>query len=327
MSELADTFELAGVDGTVWPIDQWPLARILRGEELRDVEGQMRRIGTDWHRIFSFGGTLSRDADGQPLLAIVTFSDVTERKLATDVIRQLNADLEHRVAERTAQLVTANSELEAFSYSVSHDLRAPLRTLDGFSQALLEDCADKLNEDDQDNLRRIRGASQRMGHLIDDLLKLSHLTRVEMSRQAIDLSAIAREVADELRTSDPNRQITVTIAEGLVASADARLIRIVLTNLFANAWKFTAKRDDARIEFGCVEDNENKSFFVRDNGVGFDMAHAGKLFGAFQRLHAMHDFPGTGIGLVTVQRIVHRHGGRIWAESSMNAGATFHFTL
>ena len=217
--------------------------------------------------------------------------------------------------------------MEAFSYSVSHDLRAPLRSLDGFSQALMEDCADKLDAEGQDNLQRIRKASQRMGQLIDDLLNLSRLTRVEMTRQTVDLSKIARDVADELRAGDPQRGASFVIAEGLAAEADPRLLRIALTNLLSNAWKFTAKRPDARIEFGCAGENGSKAFFVRDNGVGFDMAYAGKLFGAFQRLHAMNDFPGTGIGLVTVQRIIHRHGGRIWADSVLEAGATFHFTL
>jgi light-regulated signal transduction histidine kinase (bacteriophytochrome) len=191
----------------------------------------------------------------------------------------------------------------------------------------MEDCAGKLGPEDQDHLRRIRSASQRMGHLIDDLLNLSRLTRVEMNRQTVDLSKMAREVADELRAADPEREASFVIAEGLVAEVDPRLLQIALTNLFANAWKFTAKRPDTRIEFGCAGENGDKAFFVRDNGVGFDMAHAGKLFGAFQRLHAMHDFPGTGIGLVTVQRIIHRHGGRIWAQSAVEAGASFHFTL
>jgi light-regulated signal transduction histidine kinase (bacteriophytochrome) len=315
------------MDGAAWPVDQWPLARILRGEKLHDMEVRFRQIHGGCQRVFRYGGTLVQNPGGQPLMAVVTISDITERKRAAEVIRQLNTDLEQRVVERTAQLLTANNELEAFSYSVSHDLRAPLRSLDGFSQALLEDCADKLDSEGQDNLRRIRSSSQRMGHLIDDLLNLSRLTRVEMKRETVDLSKMAQEVADELRAAEPKREASLVIADGLVTQADPQLLRIALTNLFANAWKFTAKRPDARIEFGCSGVNGSKAFFVRDNGVGFDMAYAGKLFGAFQRLHAMNDFPGTGIGLVTVQRIIHRHGGRIWAVSAVEAGATFHFTL
>jgi len=327
LCELVDTFELSGADGAGWAVDQWPLARILRGETLRDVEGRMRRIGAEWQRVFSFGGTLAHDAGGRALMAVLTFRDITERKVAAEALCQLNSDLEQRVVERTAQLQTANNELEAFSYSVSHDLRSPLRSLDGFSQALMEDCADKLGAEDLDNLQRIRGASQRMGRLIDDLLNLSRLTRVEMNRQPVDMSKLAREVVADLRAGEPRPDATFSITEGLVAEADPHLVRIALTNLFTNAWKFTAKRPDARIEFGCGGEEAGGDFFVRDNGVGFDMAHASKLFGAFQRLHAMKDFPGTGIGLATVQRIVHRHGGRIWAESAVDAGATFHFTL
>ena len=327
LGEFAETFELSRMDGTILTRDAWPLTRILRGEKLRGVEVGIRRIHADWQRVFSYGGTIVQDPGGKPLIAVVTISDITERKRAAEVIRQLNTDLERRVAERTAQLLTANKELEAFSYSVSHDLRAPLRSLDGFSLALLEDCADKLEPEDQDNLRRIRSASQRMGHLVDDLLNLSRLTRVDMNRQTVDLSTMAQEVADELHAGDPKREACFVIAQGLTAQADPQLLRIALTNLISNAWKFTAKRADARVEFGCAGVEGNKAFFVRDNGVGFDMAYAGKLFGAFQRLHAMHDFPGTGIGLTIVQRIVQRHGGRIWADSAVGTGATFHFTL
>jgi light-regulated signal transduction histidine kinase (bacteriophytochrome) len=269
----------------------------------------------------------SVDDDGHVRGYVAIRADITERKQAEEEILLLNADLEQRVTERTSQLQSVIRELEAFSYSVSHDLRTPLRTLDGFSQALIEDCREKLDADDLDNLQRIRKASQRMGHLIDDLLNLSRLTRVEMTREAVDLGKIAGEVVEELRASEPLRVTEVIIADSLVADADPRLARIVLTNLFANAWKFTSKRADARIEFGCADQGGERTFFVRDNGVGFDMVHAGKLFGAFQRLHAMNEFPGTGIGLATVSRIMNRHGGRAWAEGAVGAGATFHFTF
>ena len=327
LGAFTDALELSGVYGTVLPKDQWPLARILRGEKLRGVEVRIRRVDTDWQRVFSYGGTLVQDAGGQPLMAVVTISDITERRRAADVIHQLNTDLERRVVERTAQLQTANSELEAFCYSVSHDLRAPLRSLDGFSQALLEDYADKLDAQGQKYLSRIRAGSQRMGQLIDDLLNLSRVSRGETSRESVDLSKMAHEVVEELQASAPLRQTEFVIAEGLMAETDPRLLRIVLTNLFGNAWKFTAKQPHPRIEFGCSGDNGGAEYFMRDNGAGFDQAYSSKLFGVFQRLHAVSDFPGTGIGLATVQRIIQRQGGRVWAEGKVEQGATFHFTL
>jgi PAS domain S-box-containing protein len=324
---FADTFELSGADGTALAGDEWPLARILRGEKLRGLEVRIGRIHDDWQRVFSYGGTLVRDAGGQPLMAVLTISDITERRRATDLIRQLNTDLEQRIVERTAQLQTANNELEAFCYSVSHDLRTPLRSLDGFSQALLEDYADKLDDQGQNYLGRIRAGSQRMGHLIDDLLGLSRVSRSEMSRETVDVSKMAREVVEELRNTAPLREAEFVIASGLIAETDPRLLRIVLSNLFGNAWKFTAKQAHARIEFGCSEENGVNEYFTRDNGAGFDEAYADKLFGVFQRLHSASDFPGTGIGLATVQRIIHRQGGRVWAEGKVERGATFHFTL
>ena len=204
-AKFADTFELKGMDDIVLPKDGWPLARILRGEKLRGFEVRISRIHTDWQRVFSYGGMLVHDAGGQPLMAVLTIGDITERKRAADVIRQLNTDLEQRIVERTAQLQAANKELEAFSYSVSHDLRAPLRGLDGFSQALLEDYADKLDAQGQNYLGRIRAGSQRMGQLIDDLLNLSRVSRGDMSRELVDLSKMAHEVADELRATAPLR--------------------------------------------------------------------------------------------------------------------------
>ena len=237
------------------------------------------------------------------------------------------AELERRVAERTAQLENANRELEAFSYSVSHDLRAPLRAMDGFSAALVTSYADKLDSQAHDYLQRIRAASQRMGRLIDDLLKLSRVTRSEISQTDVDLSKLAAEVFAELRSRYPERNVEIVVAPDLDVRADANLLTIVLENLLGNAWKFTAKQADARIEVGKQSFDGAAAYFVRDNGVGFDMAYANKLFGAFQRLHSDKDFEGTGIGLATVQRIVQRHGGRIWAESDLGQGATFYFTL
>ncbi len=230
-------------------------------------------------------------------------------------------------SRRAAKLRAANRELEAFSYAVSHDLRAPLHSIDGFSQALLDDHADRLDKAGQKHLVRLRAATARMGELIEDLLQLSRVTRAKMRRETVNLSALAESVVEDLRHAEPQRQVDVVIQPGLLAESDAKLLRIVLANLLANAWKFTGKQPAARIELGVLDGKEGRAFFVRDNGAGFNMAYAGKLFGAFQRLHAESEFPGTGIGLATVQRIVHRHGGRIWAEGAVNRGATFYFTL
>jgi PAS domain S-box-containing protein len=241
---------------------------------------------------------------------------------------QLHADkLEQRVAERTAQLEAANKELEAFSYSVSHDLRAPLRAMDGYSRLLLEDYADKLDAEGQEHLHRVRASSQHMGQLIDDLLKLSRLTRQEMKRERVDLSALANEIVNGLRASDPERSVEILVADHLVVDADVRLLRVVLENLLDNAWKFTGRRPHAVIEFNTVMHGDEKAYFVRDNGAGFDMKYADKLFIAFQRLHSPSEFEGNGIGLATVQRIIRRHGGQVWAEAVEDQGATFYFTL
>jgi light-regulated signal transduction histidine kinase (bacteriophytochrome) len=202
-----------------------------------------------------------------------------------------------------------------------------LRAIDGFSHVLLEDCADRLDDDGRDALNRIRAAAHRMSSLIDDLLNLSRLSRVPMHSQVIDISALARKIVSELRAAQPERHVEVRIADGLETSADAGLARVALENLLNNAWKFTSRRDRAHIEFGQAEVNGALAFFVRDDGAGFDPAYAGRLFGAFQRLHETNEFAGTGIGLATVQRIVHRHGGLIWAEGAVDCGATFYFTL
>ncbi len=247
----------------------------------------------------------------------VSFEDITARKAA---------ELDLRREKEAVQ--AANKELEAFSYSVSHDLRAPLRGIDGFSQALIEDYAGKLDDEGQQHLRRIRAGAQKMGHLIDDLIKLSRVTRAEIQRTEVDLSRIAREVADDLHRDDPGRHVDIIIQDGLVAQGDPTLLRVALDNLIGNAWKFTSKRAEGRIEFGVSDAVDgHAAYFVRDNGAGFDMTYAQKLFGAFQRLHAMDEFPGTGIGLATVQRVVRRHGGKVWAEGEVGKGAAFSFTL
>jgi PAS domain S-box-containing protein len=258
--------------------------------------------------------------------AMVLSTDVTERKRAEREVLQSKIELEHRVRERTAQLEAINKELEAFSYSVSHDLRAPLRSVRGFSEVLLERYSDKLDTRGREFLRRTVESSQHMDLLIEDLLKLSRVGRSELKHQQVDLSFLAKGIAAELQSAEPKRHVKLIIAAGLTAQGDERLLRIVLENLLRNAWKFTGQRSKGIIEFGSVSEPE-PAFFVRDNGAGFDNTYAGRLFGVFQRLHSATEFPGTGIGLATVQRIVNRHGGRAWAQGEIDKGATFYFTL
>ena len=270
---------------------------------------------------------VSKDETGKPLRLMGANTDITERKLAELEVLRMNAELEQRVGQRTHQLEAANRELEAFAYSVSHDLRAPLRGIDGWSLALLEDYAATLDDGARQHLNRVRSETQRMGNLIDDLLLLSRVTRDEMKLDQVDLTTLANRITARLRDAQPERSMEFVIEPELAAFGDGRLLEIVLTNLFSNAVKFTGTQKKAFIEFGKLEKEGEMAFYVRDNGAGFDMAYAGTLFGAFQRLHKASEFPGTGIGLATVQRIVRRHGGRVWAEARVNCGATFCFTL
>jgi signal transduction histidine kinase/HAMP domain-containing protein len=309
-------------------------------------------VGGELIGALSFGGAPGPFPSEQVSIAqeaAMQFAIAIAQARLHERVKQQAEELERRVRERTQELSTAqtalkhsndelmqltsvlqtaNQELEAFSYSVSHDLRSPLQSITSFSQMLWEDYGDALDAQGQDYLKRIRMATQRMAELIDALLQLARITRVELSRKPLDLTALARAITEELRRKEPARAVEFILAKGLTATGDERLLGVVLENLLGNAWKFTAKREQARIEVGSLtQPDRGLIFFVRDNGAGFDMAYAQRLFGAFERLHPMSDFPGTGIGLATVQRIIHRHGGHIWAEGAVDQGATFYFTL
>ncbi len=297
--------------------------------ELHQLE-QIDVAGRDYGLYFEALPGSEEEGNGSWLPLFVLLSGLTVSLLLFGVTFML---VRNRVrAERSSQdLEDANRELEAFSYSVSHDLRAPLRSIDGFSQILLEDYAEELDEEGKHYLARVRAASQRMGRLIDDLLGLSRVTRSALNRRRVDLSALAEEVAGELREANPERSVAFSAQKGLEVWGDTRLLRVALENLIGNAWKFTSKKSEAKIEFGLDEGLSRRGrvpvYYVRDNGAGFEMSYADKLFGAFQRLHGASEFEGTGIGLATAQRVVRRHGGRIWAEGEVGRGATFYFTL
>jgi light-regulated signal transduction histidine kinase (bacteriophytochrome) len=297
------------------------------------LSGCMTRAPT-FEDIFA---TMSAASVGDPAARVALPDDPpiddTATRLAIAVNHLLDdltlrsAELERQVAEQTAELANVNEELEAFTYSVAHDLRAPLRAIDGFSQALLEDCARDLTDDGRKYLGLVRESARQMGRLIDDLLKLSRVTRSDLHRERVDLTALARKTVANLQRFEPNRRVEIVIEDGLVANADSQLLSIVLENLLGNAWKYTGKRPVGRVELRLQPESRPPTYVVRDNGAGFDMAYANKLFGVFQRLHSPHEFKGEGIGLATVKRIVRRHGGRVWAEGSVDGGARFYFTL
>jgi PAS domain S-box-containing protein len=335
-------FEMYGLPSTeAMTYQRW--TEMIHAEDVTLVERQLRRAVTEKKAgYFNFriirgsdsairhvqaAASVIVDERGQVTNVVGVNFDITARKLAEEEIRKLNLELEQRVADRTIQLAAANRELESFAYSVSHDLTAPLRGIDGWGMALLEDYSDRLDERARQYLSRIRAETQRMGQLIDDLLKLSRVTRAEMRPNPVDLTALAESIAARLQEDLPHRQLEFVIQQGLSDQGDERLLRIALNNLLGNAVKFTSKQPQARIEFGLTYVKDHPAYFVRDNGAGFDMAFAKKLFGAFQRMHKASEFPGTGIGLATVQRIIQRHGGRIWAEAHVNQGAIFYFTL
>jgi PAS domain S-box-containing protein len=295
-------------------------------EEVIYVESWQRRKDGE-KRLLAWHCKMLKDSDGKVTGALSSANDITERKKADEEIRRLNQDLELLVQERTAELTLINKELEAFSYSVSHDLRAPLRALDGFSLAILEDYSDKLDSNGKKYLNRIREASQKMANLIDALLILSRVTQADLALTEVDFTSLAEEISAELVTHNTGRNVTWKIEPKMTVTADPVLLKSALQNLLGNSWKFTAKHSSANIEVGSIHENGEVIYFVRDDGAGFDMQYASKLFGAFQRMHSLVDFEGTGIGLATVQRIINKHGGRIWAEGKPEEGATFYFTL
>jgi PAS domain S-box-containing protein len=323
LMEFADIFELSTEEDGILPLNQWPLARILRGEILQQWEVRIRRHGTDWQRTFSYGGTLARNTEGKPVLAIITITDITERKKTEEHIKELNENLK----KKNAELASANRELESFSYSVSHDLRAPLRHITGFSELLLKRSAADLDEKSRHYLDVISTGALQMGRLIDDLLEFSRTGRVEVKKQLFDMDLVLKEVINTFSFETKERDIEWNISPLRNAYGDPGLLKLVWTNLISNALKFTRPSGRALIEIKRYDHADEQVFSIKDNGVGFDMKYADKLFGIFQRMHRLDEFEGTGIGLAGVQRIIHRHGGRIWAEAAPGHGATFFFSL
>ena len=304
-------------------------------EECQRVVASQKPFNLEYRVLHRDGDYLCFQDNGYPLINseakvsnIVGFRmDISARKRDEEKIRQMNSELERRVTERTAELQFANKEMEAFCYSISHDLRAPLRSIRGYSEIVLQEYSEKLDGVGADYLKRACDSSSHMNQLLDDLLRLSVISRGELQKEKTDLGALLKPLIEGLKSTEPERKAKFKLGRGLTVQGDARLLQIALGNLLSNAWKFTGRKPETRIEFGATEKNGERIFFVRDNGEGFEMEWRHRLFGVFERLHSAKDFPGTGIGLAIVQRVIQRHGGRIWAEGKRNEGATFYFTL
>lgn len=305
-----------------------PLRQALLERTTRTMEGNVDLVAKSGRAVpIDDSAAPILDDLGEVLGGVMVFRDVTEGRRAQEEIQRINAELERRVVERTAQLEAANQELESFNYSVAHDLRAPLRGIDGFSAILIKNHTANLGPEGVDCLNWIRAGAERMRQLIDDLLHLARIARFDFHRQQVDLTELARKILAELQVTRKDREVQLVVQDGVTVEGDRRLLRIVLENLLGNAWKFTGKAAAPKIEFGSLVKEGKQVCYVRDNGVGFDMKYASKLFAVFQRLHTAEEFEGTGVGLAIVERILHRHGGRIWAESALQGGATFYFTV
>jgi len=308
-------------------VDQWKQLTTSREDRIATIQYRVQNKQGVWEWIQQRTTILARAENGTPQKLLVTLSIITDRKQAENAVRQLNAELEQRVGQRTGQLEAANRELEAFSYSISHDLRAPLRAIDGFSRILIEEYAPHLDAQAQRYLHIVHTNVQQMGQLIDDLLAFSRLSRKPLNKQPVDVNKLVRQALDDARRARPDRSPELIVDDLPPCQADPALLKQVWLNLLSNAFKFTARREEARIEIGCQLDQDQPIYFVRDNGAGFDMQYADKLFGVFQRLHRSEEYEGTGVGLAIVKRIIDRHGGRIWAEAEVDRGAAFYFTL
>jgi light-regulated signal transduction histidine kinase (bacteriophytochrome) len=309
-------------DGRCLPLEEWSLAKALKGERIVSKRSRMVHQNGNYRDVLISASPL-KGSDQRIIGAVAIFSDMTRRTQAEEEIKKLNEDLKRR----TQDLAVANKELEAFAYTVAHDLKNPLIVMEGFVRKLLGQYEKKFDEKGRGYLQQLKEASQQMSELVEDLLNLSQVTRGRIRFEKVDLSALTRAIIKDLRKADPQRIVQFTVAENVMVKGDPQLLRIALHNLLSNAWKFTSKTEKAIIEFGTIREGDERAYFVRDNGCGFDMAHAGRIFKPFGRLHPSDEYPGTGIGLATVYRIIHRHHGRLWAESAVGQGSTLFFAL